>query len=205
MRLVEQLQFGPFSSAYHRELVGDEFTAGLERFLQGELLPQLSEPLRDAEGTLTATFDADRFCGPKSLVRDIFTLELVLVSDAGTSELKSDIVFNAADWSFFPRTGHGNFFYLWTPARKEQRQSEMAEIQCLIDDIQRGESNRECPVCHQPVSAIDNSATFDVRCHSNRCFQYNYHKDERGRLAHGHFFTKHPMKRAKESVEHEPE
>ncbi|EMI21872.1 hypothetical protein RMSM_01201 [Rhodopirellula maiorica SM1] len=196
MRITDQIRFGPFSSAYHRGLVDDAFKATLQQFLERELLPQLDELIRDAEGSLVATFDSDRYCGPNSLVRDVFTLELVLVGDTGTSELKSDIVFNAIDRSFCPRTGHGHRFYVWTPLRRKTHEHEMESIQRVIEIIQRcDETDPECPICAGSVSAINNSDIFEVRCTVNRCFQYNYHKDKNGRLVHGHFFTKHPEER----------
>lgn len=202
MRIVDEIRFGPFSSAYHRGLVNDEFKARLQQFLERELLPQLDEPIREADGTIAATFDSDRYCGPNSLVRDIFTLEIVLVGDAGTSELKSDITFDVADGSFAARTGHGHHFYVWTPTRRQNRAHELEAIQRAVDDIQRGrEFNPECPICAGSLSAINNPDIFDVRCTDNRCFKYNYHKDENGRLAHGHFFTKHPEERAEQCDE----
>lgn len=199
MRVVDKIRFGPFSTAYHSSLVDDAFKTALSAFLESDLIPQLDEPATDAEGTLIATFDKEQHCGPNSLVRDIFTLELTLYSDNGTSELKSDVTFNATNKSFSPRTGYDHYFYLWTPARKEHREREMAAIHRLVDDIKLGRSNRECPICHEPVSAINNPEIFDVRCRGDRCFQYNFHKDEHGRLAHGHFFTKHPAKRTEPS------
>ena len=202
MRIVDEIQFGPFSSAYHRGLVDDDFKATLQRFLEREMLPQIDDPVLEADGTLSATFDNERYCGPNSLVRNIFTLEIVLVGDAGKSELKSDITYCDADGSFAPRTGHGHHFYVWTPTRRRNREQELESIQRTVDDIQRGrESNPACPICNGSLSAIDNSDIFDVRCSSNRCFQYNYHKDENGRLAHGHFFTKHPEERAEQCDE----
>jgi hypothetical protein len=202
MRIVDELRFGPFSAAYHRALANDEFKATLQDFLERELLPQLDEPILEADGTLAATFDCDRYCGPNSLVRDIFTLDVVLVGDGGRSDLKSDIVFNASDGSFSPRTGHGHHFYVWTPTRRRNRERELEAIQRVVDDIQHGrESNPECPICAGSLAAVNNADIFDVRCTDNRCFQYNYHKDENGRLAHGHFFAKHPEERAEQCDE----
>jgi hypothetical protein len=206
MQLVGTIRFGPFYTSYHRDLVDATFKKQLERFLRDNLLPQLDSPLQELEGTLTATFDNEKNCGPNSLVRDIFTLECVAVCDDGTSDLKSDIVYDPVGRTFAPRTGFDRYFYVWTPARKRAREDELAAIQRVVDDIMRGDrSEFACPICGGHITAINNPDIFDARCSRQHCFVYNFHKDERGRLAHGHFFTKHPMKRAEQSDEREPE
>ncbi len=193
MRPVDHIDFGPFSTRYHTTLVDDDFKTSLSAFLDAKLLPQLDVPSDDAAGSLVATFDSDRYCGPNSLVRDIFTLEITLFGPDGNSELKSDIEFHRETETFSPRSGHGHHFYLWTPSRKRAREVEMELIQRLVDDYQRTHCvGLTCPICHGRVEGIDDPMTFDVRCTGQRCFVYNYHKDEAGRLAHGHFFTKHP-------------
>jgi hypothetical protein len=200
MQLVDQIQFGHFSASYHRQLVNATFKEQLERFLQRALLPQLDSPLREMDGTLTATFDKEENCGPNSLVRDIFTLDCIAVCDDGTSDLKSDIVYIPTSGTFTPRTGRDRYFYVWTPARKRRREHELAAIQRVVDDIMRGErSGLACPICGGIITAINDADIFDARCTRQRCFVYNFHKDERGRLAHGHFLTKHPMKRDRRS------
>lgn len=196
MRLVDQLQLGPFSAKYHRTLVNEEFAAALQRFLDRNLLPQADATIHDADGTLTATFDNDRYCHPSSLVRDIFTLDVVLHADNGTSELKADITFDHESRSFSVRKGHDHYFYLWTPSRKAAREEEMASIRSFVNDIQRGNPIvPQCPICGSEVTIVNDSMVFDVRCRGRRCFQCNYHKDENGDLLHGHFFTTHPVAR----------
>ena len=160
-------------------------------------MSQLDEPAREASGTLTATFDNDRYCGPNSLVRNIFTLEIALYGEDGKSDLKSDIVFNSGTSAFSGRTGHGHHFYLWTPKRKAHRENELEMIQRLVDDFRRTHmTGLKCPICQGNVAGVDDPLTFELRCVDSRCFVYNYHKDEDGRLAHGHFFTYHPTFRA---------
>lgn len=198
-RIVDHLQIGPFSTAYHRALVSDKFTTALERFLQLKLAPQLNEAIHNTNGTVKATFDHKRFCGPSSLIRNIFTLELHLTSDTGPSELKADVIFDPEELSFATRKGHDFFFYLWTPQRKRQREEENARIQRFVSDIKRNRTApMMCPICGGPVRHLDRDDLFDVACTDNRCFKYNYHKDENGRLAHGHFFRRHPQERAEQ-------
>lgn len=118
MSLVDQLQFGPFATEHHRALVNEDFVTAFQQFLERVRFPQTHGPIRDANRTLTAAFDHDRYGGPSSLVRNIFTFNVVLHSDEGTSELKADVVYDSRQCSFAPRTGHGHSFYLWTPTRK---------------------------------------------------------------------------------------
>jgi hypothetical protein len=200
MQLVDQIRFGPFSAAYHRALVNDDFKAQLDRFLRANLLPQLDSPLQELDGTLNATFDGDGSCGPSSLVRDIFTLDCVLICDDGDSDLKADIVYDRVADRFKPRTGRNHFFYVWTPARKARREAEMAEIQRVVDGIMHGKRNSTaCPICGGKLFAINTTDLFDARCVDRHCFAYNFHKDNRGRLAHGHFKTLHPQKRGEQA------
>jgi hypothetical protein len=197
MKLVDQIQFGPFSTHYHANLVDADFKTALSAFLDSKLLPQLDEPTDDADGMLVATFDSDRYCGPNSLVKNIFTLEMTLLGPDGNSELKTDIEFHPNTKTFSPRAGYGHHFYVWTPRRKRDRETELELIQRLADDFQRTHRvGLKCPICHGNVTGVDDPTIFDIRCTEQRCFVYNYHKDENGRLAHGHFVTKHPELRA---------
>lgn len=200
MRLVNQIRFGPFKASYHRSLVDAAFIEQFELFLQANLVPQLDSTIREFDGTLMATFDNEKNCGPNSLVRDIFTFECSITCDDGTSELKADVVCDPKSHTFRPRTGFECFFYVWTPNRRKIHESELGEIQRVVDAILRGYSTLlACPICGGTITAINNEKLFDARCTRQRCFVYNYHKDKRGRLAHGHFFTTHPMKRAEQS------
>ena len=206
MQLVNRIRFGPFSTSYHRDFVDTTFKEQLELFLRDKLLPQLDSPLQELDGTLTAAFGNERNCGPNSLVRDIFTLECVAICDDGVSDLKADVVYNPRSGTFAARTGFDRYFYVWTPARKRTRENELAAIQRVVDDIMRGDpSGFACPICGGRITAINNPDIFDARCSRQHCFVYNFHKDDRGRLAHGHFFTKHPMKRAEQGDGCEPE
>lgn len=197
MRLIDRIQFGPFSTRYHSTLVSAEFVASLSSYFDAELVPQLDEPIDDADGSLTATFDSERFCGSNSLIRNIFTLELSTFGPDGSSEMEADIEFCPENCTFTPRFGHGHYFYLWTPSRKQAREAENVLIQRLVDDYRcTHQVGMKCPICQGSVSGIDNPRTLDVRCIDQRCFVYNFHKDEDGNMAHGHFFTKHPSLRA---------
>ncbi|WP_145245748.1 hypothetical protein [Aeoliella mucimassa] len=165
--------------------------ASLDEFLNRELVPQMDETDVDAEGTLVATFNDERFCGPTSLVRNFFTFQVSLFGAAGESDLESDLEYHPQQRTFTPRRGH--YFYLWTPARKRNAQEEKERIDRMVQDFKRTHrTNFRCPLCTGKVSGVDNPGQLDVRCTENRCFVYSYHKDEKGRILHGRFMVKHP-------------
>lgn len=207
MQLVDQIQVGPFTRLYHRDLADVSFKEQLESFLQRNLLSQLDSPIREFSGTLTATYAGnEKKCGPNSSLRNIFTLECVAFCDDGTSELKADIVYDPERRTFRPRTGRDRYFFVWTPLRKKTREAELSAIQRVVDDILRGERRKfTCPICGGKITATNTPNKFDATCMRRRCFVYSFDKDERGRLTHGRFFTKHPEKRAEESDEPESE
>jgi hypothetical protein len=197
MQIVDRIQFGPYSTQYHSAIVTNQFKLSLSTFLNTNLLNQLDEPACDANGKLTSTFTSDRYCGPNSLVRNLFSLEIELFGADGKSDLKADIEFHPETQTFSPRSGYGHHFYLWTPSRKRNRDFELKMIRVVVEDFRRTHDKElRCPICHGTLTGVDDSLTFDLRCTDHRCFVYNYHKDEDGRLAHGHFFTKHPETRA---------
>jgi hypothetical protein len=190
MRLVDHIEIGPFTASYHRALVNDVFISSLASFLDDALLSQCDMTPDEAEGSLVAVFDAERYCGENSLVRDLFTLDLRLFADDGVSEIKADIVYDPQSRNFAARPGHNRRFYLWTPRRKEIREDHLAAIQRIVDDVLAGRTVVACcPFCSGAIDVVNDRSLFDVRCLGKRCFEYNYHKDDRGRLLHGHFFT----------------
>lgn len=184
---------GPFKAEYHRVIVNDTFKRALREFLALKLLPQLDHAFTDGRGTLTACFDEDRFCGPNSLVRDCFKLEFHFRGPDGESRIKTEITHNR-DGQFSARRGHS--LYLWTPSRQRKRQSEQEAIQKTVGAILDNAVERpSCPVCSAELQVINAPALFDVLC-PNRCFKYNFHRDEEGKPLHGHFFMGSPAEEA---------
>jgi len=189
----DAIVYGPFNAEYHRVIVDDTFKRALREFLASKLLPQLDHALTDATGTLTACFDEDRFCGPNSLVRNCFRLEFAFRGTDGESRIKTEVVYNPGG-PFAVRRGHS--LYLWTPSRQRKRQSEQEAIQKTVRAILKHESDRpSCPLCSAALSGIDATALLDVIC-PNRCFNYNFHRDEKGEPLHGHFFMGDPREDA---------
>jgi len=187
--------YGPFNAEYHRLAVNDTFKRALSEFLALTLLPQLDHTFTDATGALTACFDEDRFCGPNSLVRDCFRLEIQFRGPDGESSIKTEIAYGR-DRQFTARPGHS--LYLWTPFRQRKRQMQQKAVQSTVDAILDKAIGRPlCPLCSAALQAIDSPALFDVVC-PNGCFNYHFHRDEEGSLLHGHFFMASPSMDATE-------
>ena len=92
------IKFGPFSTAYHRSAVSDDFREALDSYLSKELLPQVDEPFESTAGTFTADVTEERFCGPHSLVRDIYILDFAFIRAGSSDQIKAQIRRN-------PKTG----------------------------------------------------------------------------------------------------
>jgi hypothetical protein len=188
----DAIVYGPFNAEYHRALVNDSFKRALREALTAKLLPQLDHDFTDATGTLAACFDEDRFCGPNSLVRDCFRLEFQFRGPDGESRIKTEITYNRGEFS--ARRGHS--LYLWTPSRQRKRQLKEEAIQRTVGAILDNALDRpSCPLCSAELHVINAPALFDVVC-PNRCFKYNFHRDEKGRPLHGHFFMGSPSEDA---------
>ncbi|MGB7327917.1 MAG: hypothetical protein WBD31_23785 [Rubripirellula sp.] len=192
MRIVEQLRVVKLRTVHHRTLVNASFFDALEHLLQQTASQQLGEPLLDATGTITPTFNHKRYCGPNSLVRDIFSLNVQFQSVSGESTLKADVSYNLETRTFSPRNDHE--YYLWTPRRRQRQEQNNAKIRQSIDMIKRDpDSSHVCPICNGSLAASGSPTMFDVRCVDSGCFAYSYHKDEDGRLLNGHYFPSRPQ------------
>jgi hypothetical protein len=182
------IQFGPFKASYHCKSVNDAFKEALSAFLEAELLPQVVQPYDSASGSLAAAYDDQKYCGPRSAVRDIYKLEFTFRRPAGDDTIKTELIFDPKEQSFTTR--HRRPFFLWTVARKERKKRERE----AIEDVCRRIANREqtignCPLCLASLQIIDTPDLFDVRC-PERCFNYNFHREPTsGAFLHGHFHT----------------
>jgi hypothetical protein len=188
------IEFGPFQTAYHRGAVDDGFREALSEFLERELLPQLDEPCTRTQGRLTAEFNAEKYCGPNSAVRDAYKLEISFIREHGTDEIKAQIYRDPKTDNFRPRF-KGRPLILWTEKRKAEQQSFREAIDHIVKRIHAGEhSEWACPWCSTRLSLIDSPGLFDLSCPQG-CFNYNFHRDpETGESMHGHFFSRPPKR-----------
>ena len=186
--IVHSIRFGPFATDYHQSLVNEEFKTKLGLFLDREILPQMDAPLVSAEGKLVATYNHDRHCGPNSLVRNIFSLDLVLVADDGVSKLKTDIAFDPLSKIFCGRSGRQASPFLWTPARKLKRDQQEASINNFISETKRGNTGAlTCPICNGTVLGTNNENIGELRCADRSCFKYDYTQNRDGKIIHSRF------------------
>jgi hypothetical protein len=186
------IEFGPFQTVYHRSAVNNGFREALSKFLEREVLPQLDEPWTRTQGRLTAEFDAEKYCGPNSAVRDAYKLELAFIRDSGADEIKAQIYRDTKTGDFRPRF-KGRPLVLWTEKRKAEQRTFRKAIDHVIKRIQAGEHFQwVCPRCSARLSLIDSPGLFDLSC-PHGCFNYNFHRDLKTReFTHGHFFSKPP-------------
>ena len=194
MRWIDHLQIGPFAAAYHRALVGAEFEAALAAFLERELVPQWPEVPTEVGGSLVAACNGDQYCGPQSLVKDYYALSFWMEGDSGYSELKSHLHYDPLAKCFAPRPGH--YFYLSTPERRRNAEAEKERIQQVVDRFRATHATGlRCPVCLGKLTGVDDPTQLVVRCVDNHCFEFAYHKNQRGHLTGGQFTVKHPARR----------
>lgn len=186
------IQFGPFSTEYHRRAVNGEFRAALFAYLSDKLLPQVDEPFDSTAGTLTAEVNEERFCGPHSLVKDIYKLDFSFIRRGSSDELQAEIRWNAKTASFEPRYRHQHLF-LWTSRRK-------AENRAFHELASRLQGSNEtacpellkCPRCAADLRFTDSATMFDLSC-PRGCFCLSYHRDRAtGEYRSGHFLSGPP-------------
>lgn len=179
------IQFGPFRTAYHRSAVNQEFREALDAYLTSELLPQVDEPFESTEGTLTPEVNDDQFCGPHSLVRDVYRLRFAFIRPASKDEI--DLPIRRRPDGSFGQRWPGQPLYLWTA----KRLAKCDEVHDMARRIQKGEKGSwSCPFCRADVRLTDEPSLFDLAC-TRGCFVFNFHRDPAdGGLRHGHFFAR---------------
>jgi hypothetical protein len=187
------IEFGPFKSTYHSEAVGDDFKQSLSAFLENELLPQVNQPYDSTTGVLTADYDDQKYCGPRSAVRDIYRLKFSFCRNSGDDTIETELVFDPKERTSSAR--HRRPLFLWTVARKERKKREREAIEDVCKRIAKREQNTgSCPLCSASLQIIDSPDLFDVRC-PERCFNYNFHRNPTtGAFLHGHFYTSDTVK-----------
>jgi hypothetical protein len=185
------IRIGPFATQYHRSSVDATFCADLYDHLCHALLPQVTIAYEEVGGSLVAVFDEDRFCGPNSVVKNIYRLVMVFRCGDTTEEVDAELKYVPSTRSFVRHKGKA--LYLWTVGRKARVSEVEQRIEEVCRAIERGERLAgPCPVCGAELRIADNDRLFDVTCPSH-CFSYNYHRHPETRgFVHGHLFMKEP-------------
>jgi len=185
--VFDSIQCGPFKSDYHRTAVGQDFRSALSKYLERELLTQVTVGTACFKGSLVASYDEDRYCGPRSLVRDIYKLSVEFGSGQRKESLRKEIVYDANKNSFKPR--REKKLLLWTLARQAQARA-IEDLVKRVDAEQLPSAN--CPVCDTNLLITNEPAIFAVTCPTG-CFQHDYHRDPKsGDFLHGHLFVREP-------------
>ncbi len=196
MTTLDAMQFGPFTTAYHDQLITDSFKESARQFIAARVLPQVDHDIVELDAALTPRAAEDRNCGPNSAVKNCFYLEIRFFGHAGTeySELKCQLWYRPDDSAFHVATGSS--IYVWTPKRRAERESQKASIQRMVDSILNNERTTPfCPVCFSNVPVVNTADHFNATC-PTQCFRYSFHKDEQGCLLHGHFIMRDPVQDA---------
>ncbi len=83
----------------------------------------------------------------------------------------------------------GRAFRLNTIPLKQEMNRQNQEIEAIRDGILAGEiTEAKCPICGADLHIVNAPRIFDLTC-TQRCFNYNFHKEPRtGKFLHGHFF-----------------
>jgi len=187
--------FGPFSTEYHRRAVNDEFREALDTYLSKELLPQVDEPFESTTGSLKAEVNEERFCGPNSLVKDIYILDFAFVRPGSSDQITAQIRRNPKTGLFAPR--YKRPLFLWTTKRKEENGAFHKAVEEIVNRAVQGHTeNWPCPRCGTTLKVLDSAALVDVSC-PRGCFSYNFHRDPVTKeFHHGHFFSGPPRRGA---------
>jgi hypothetical protein len=185
------IEYGPFKAGYHVDQVSSGFKEDLRAYLTRELLSQVTLGFEHSAGSLAAVYDEDRFCGPRSAVRDIYRLVFRFTKGETAEHIDQDLIYRSKDRSFSPR--RGNRLYLWTVPRQNRREQDGQRLSEICNRILRGDHGRsQCPICQSDLSVTNEPRLLDVRC-PNGCLAYNMHRDPRtGEPIHGHSILKEP-------------
>ena len=191
--LIRTIEIGPLETEYHRQEVDEEFLAALGRFIEQKILPQAEEPYSSTEGSLVPPFNEERYCGPNSAVRNIYSLKLTLVRKSGSDEFKGDIRFK--DGAFQMRRRHESPI-LWTARLKKEETDFRVGLQNLVKRVLKNEETGgektewHCPRCEKVLGLVLSPHIFDLSC-ANGCFTYNFHRHpETKEFLHGHMYSK---------------
>jgi hypothetical protein len=185
------IEYGPFQAQYHIRQVNADFKETLEEYLSRELLPQASLEYDSTEGSLKAQYDEERYCGPNSLVKDIYRLEFSFVRGSEREHTTQDVIYNPKKRGFTVR--RGKVLYLWNMPRQRQQRENQQRVSALLAGIAEGEPMQAlCPLCDGGLRVVNTAGLFDVTCPAG-CFAYHLHKDPKtGEGLHGHSRMKEP-------------
>jgi hypothetical protein len=165
------LQFGPFETRYHRHAVNDEFRRAFSAYLERELLPQVEEPFDVTEGTLRAAYKREKFCGPRSAIKDAYAFKFSFLRQGSSDDIEMHLYQDLRAGTFQPRFKNERLF-LWTRQRKERERLFISGIHDMAAAIARGE-RREwfCSCCNHHLTLEEETEVCRLNCscgHSDR-------------------------------------
>lgn len=184
------IEFGPFSTDYHRDAVNQTFKEHLSSFLVKEVLPQIAAPFDRTSGQVKARYNDERYAREGSRVRNIYSFEFRVHRGERYDLLKTEFIYDSATADFKPRTPNDTFV-LFT-----LRHGEIGkEIEALWERVAGGERlDAKCPQCGDELFIRNNEMQCHFQCQS-ACFVFTYVRDpETGGFRHGRqYFFKKPL------------
>lgn len=178
------IQYGPFSTSYHRSVVTDAFREALSIFLEEAVLAQVDEPFDATEGRLTAVVNDEKHCGPNSLVKDIYKLEFAFIRDGSSDCLRDEFRFDRKSNSFVRRWKHRPVI-VWTQRRREREKALLPTVKEMLARLARHEPGRWiCPRCDAELTVIDTGESIRLSCPID-CFKASHHRKPQARMVMG--------------------
>ncbi|WP_042892013.1 hypothetical protein, partial [Anaplasma marginale] len=129
VKLLNEIEYGPFKAKYHQENTNLEFKEALINFLRDNIVPQVTIKFDRVEGNLLAVYDEDIYCGSHSLVKNIYDLDLSFIKGEENEFLREDIVYNPKLISFSVRGKRK--LYLWTVERQKKAKYKEIKNICI--------------------------------------------------------------------------
>jgi hypothetical protein len=179
--------FGPFKASWHQKHVSNKLKNDLVRFIDQVIEPQVTIRYSKCGGTLVASCNDDKYCGPHSAVRDIYRLTYAYETEDEIEDIDIELIYHR-DTGEFTKRWRGLSLKLVTVEHRRNIQKLYELIRMAWKD--RTVSSITCPFCDNKVDVSYTSELFAVHC-DNNCFESHYHLDaQSGEMKHGHVFVR---------------
>jgi len=143
-RIVDELTIGPFVTPERKREWERSLEDDLERFIQEQIVPQLTTDSWRAEGSFGTRFDDPRFYGPHSVVKHRYQLDLRFVSAEGTESIVLELDYDPESGDLKPLRKPLNVYTIPMQQERERKSKAVSEA---IERRLRGEEEIDCPFC----------------------------------------------------------
>ena len=162
-------------SDHHQKQMDASFFTGLERFLDDEVLPQVTIDYERVSGSIRASYDEPSYLRPTSLVKDKYRLKVTFHKGE---------LFDKLDVTLRYKRDSATFTYtskkpptLDTYGIRNVREQNRNRIRKFVREMMRGqEDSRDCPICGKAVGVLTSPFSTELRCTTD-CFIYHHKID----------------------------